>query len=383
VWRTRSPRTFVCPDDHDFRTRGFRVVVGDSVDYYGPDAEVALSDAFLSTHCFRVVRARGVLGRGRRLGLAFAPLDAVRATFLRGTMWLDESTSRLEQLEFEYAVPEWPPGIRAPRGDIRFDALASGGWIVREWEMTLPVLAGFGIGDIRTPNPRHVATVEKRGRAQVLGADAERPVAPAVVTGIALDSIAGTPFAGAVVRAWGDDALVTDARGAFALRLDNLPPEGGTVALQFEHPLLRRYVAEVTEQVVRVRPGDSVHVAFAGPGPETTLERTCRAADDPPAGTDWGTTKLGVLFLHALRVPSDTVPLKGRVEWDWEQGGDPKFTWVEDTLAADGSFVACPVATDRALTIILSDAAGERLRIGLEPDGRRARAVRVQVPAPR
>ncbi|MCU0624617.1 MAG: carboxypeptidase-like regulatory domain-containing protein [Gemmatimonadaceae bacterium] len=231
VWRSTSTQPFVSPRGHDFAARGFRIADGDSADYFGPDAEVALSPGFLETHCFRVVRERRLLRRSGRLGLAFAPLDTSRATFLTGTMWLEAQTSRLSAIEYAYVVPGWPRNVRPPRGAIRFAMLPSGAWIVRDWEMWLPVLS-----TARQAEARHLATFEKRGRARPVADEASAapvvvqsiaaPVPPVVVLGVATDPMSGGPVRDAAIRI--DDIVAgrtdsagrswPDGRGAHAAR---------------------------------------------------------------------------------------------------------------------------------------------------------------------
>lgn len=106
--------------------------------FYGPDAEVLLSDTFLDGHCFRY-RARG---DDVVIGLAFEPVrhepDRVD---VEGTLWLDRETSRLRTLEFRYTGVQPPAHLGTgpgPYGQMVFDRLPEGGWIVREWWIRTP-----------------------------------------------------------------------------------------------------------------------------------------------------------------------------------------------------------------------------------------------------
>ena len=101
--------------------------------FYAPDAEVLLSEVFLSGHCFRVVE-----GQDGLIGLAFEPARKRKITDVKGVLWLDSTTAALRHLEFGYTKLPW--GIPASRvgGRVEFEQLASGLWIVRRWYVRAP-----------------------------------------------------------------------------------------------------------------------------------------------------------------------------------------------------------------------------------------------------
>jgi hypothetical protein len=101
--------------------------------FYAPDAEVLLSEVFLSGHCFRVVE-----GQDGLIGLAFEPARKRKVTDVKGVLWLDSTTAALRHLEFGYTKLPW--GIPASRvgGRVEFEQLASGLWIVRRWYVRAP-----------------------------------------------------------------------------------------------------------------------------------------------------------------------------------------------------------------------------------------------------
>lgn len=106
-------------------------------DFYAPDAEILLSDSFLRTHCFQAVRSDG------RLGLRFEPVPDRELPDVRGTLWMARGSTRLERLEFRYVnVPELDGSGVADQvgGEVRFEELSGGQWIVRWWEIRMPVL---------------------------------------------------------------------------------------------------------------------------------------------------------------------------------------------------------------------------------------------------
>lgn len=135
--------------------------------WYGPDADFLLSDAFFASHCFRSVPPGPTEPPGV-IGLAFSPMDQDRRADIRGTLWLDRQTARLERLEFSYTrLPVWAHSATAG-GSLRFAALASGGWIVQRWRLRVPVpRVVVGTGQARLEGYR-----ESEGHvAAVLGSD--------------------------------------------------------------------------------------------------------------------------------------------------------------------------------------------------------------------
>jgi hypothetical protein len=106
--------------------------------FYGPDAEVLLSDQFLDSHCFRYRTGDDDVV----VGLAFEPVREVDGRVdVDGVLWLDRETSRLRTLEFSYTGIPRPAHLGTgpgPYGQMEFDQLPDGGWIVRDWWIRTP-----------------------------------------------------------------------------------------------------------------------------------------------------------------------------------------------------------------------------------------------------
>ncbi len=121
----------------ELEEQGFARKAEEGTYYYGPDAEVLLSDGFLDSHCFRYRTAGDVV-----VGLAFEPVRKVRDRVdVEGVLWLDRETSHLRTLEFSYTGVARPTHLGTgpgPYGQMVFDQLPSGGWIVREWWIRTP-----------------------------------------------------------------------------------------------------------------------------------------------------------------------------------------------------------------------------------------------------
>jgi hypothetical protein len=106
--------------------------------FFGPDAEVLLSESFLARHCFSL---RELPGRPELIGLAFEPGDMVNRPDVKGTLWLDRRTSELRWLEFGYTrlpVEE----LALAGGRVEFTRLPDGRWIVHSWYIRTPRAPG-------------------------------------------------------------------------------------------------------------------------------------------------------------------------------------------------------------------------------------------------
>ncbi|HUP18701.1 MAG TPA: carboxypeptidase regulatory-like domain-containing protein [Gemmatimonadota bacterium] len=117
---------------------GFARVEGQEVVYYGPDADILLSDEFLDGHCFEV-RAPPA-GEPGWIGLGFEPVRDRRLPDISGTMWLDATTGELRLLEYDYTHLPAPLQGKGAGGRIEFDRVESGEWYVSRWWIRMPVV---------------------------------------------------------------------------------------------------------------------------------------------------------------------------------------------------------------------------------------------------
>ena len=120
----------------DLLLGGFVQYVAGTVQYYGPDADVMLSDDFLRRHCFRLVESEAP----GEVGLAFEPVSDARVIDISGTMYLDAESSELRSLDFRYENLELPVDTRQLGGTVEFARLPSGAWIVQHWAIRAPVI---------------------------------------------------------------------------------------------------------------------------------------------------------------------------------------------------------------------------------------------------
>ena len=114
---------------------GFVRNVAGRVVFFGPDAEVLLSEDFLAQHCFSLRQGRGA--EAGLIGLAFEPVPSRRRPDVRGVLWLDARSSELRHLEWEYTRVR-AQARYAPRGRAEFVRLPGAAWIIRSWWLRLP-----------------------------------------------------------------------------------------------------------------------------------------------------------------------------------------------------------------------------------------------------
>ncbi len=134
TWSGYFVRPFGSIPAEDLAQRGYVVAAsGDSVDYFGPDAEVLLGDVFVNTHCFSA--REGGPDRPGLIGLAFEPVPGRSLPDVEGVLWIAENSLELRFLEFAYTGLRVPPTLPkgALGGYVEFLRLPSGPWVVNHW----------------------------------------------------------------------------------------------------------------------------------------------------------------------------------------------------------------------------------------------------------
>ena len=103
--------------------------------YFGPYAQVLVSDVFLDHHCFRVRRG----DRGGAVGLTFEPVSRSDVPDVEGTLWVDSATMNLKSLDWGYTeLSRWAK-LGDPGGAMDFGRLPNGAWFIERWELRAPV----------------------------------------------------------------------------------------------------------------------------------------------------------------------------------------------------------------------------------------------------
>ncbi|HSQ31314.1 MAG TPA: carboxypeptidase-like regulatory domain-containing protein [Gemmatimonadaceae bacterium] len=199
------------------RRLGYIVTLPDnSLVYYAPDIDVLLSSMFVEDHCFRLVRDRR---RADQLGIAFEPVpDRGRLPEIRGTMWVDRSSSELRGVEFRYANVLREQADRAG-GALEFVRLRDGTWAISRWDIHMPILEQVLLPG-RVPEMR-VSKMQTTGGELALarrGGDTLFTGRRVALAGTVLDSASGDGIAGARVRLVGTAyEATTNSRGRFTI----------------------------------------------------------------------------------------------------------------------------------------------------------------------
>lgn len=317
----------------ELAANGYVMTREDAVDYYAPDAEALLSDAFLEGHCFSVVPAADA--RPGRIGLAFEPVDPEGRPDVAGTVWIVAATGRLDAIEFSYTGLEHDTGDDFAGGRVGYAELPDGRWLVRDWHIRAPELRATRFGGAFGSGQRTmVAAVHETG-AQVVsvqGADWRwTPDRPTVaLSGVVFDSTTGAPLAGAVVRVAGAGwRSVADSAGAFHLSA----VEPGDYRITFEHPRLQVLGLAPRGRDVTLAPGDTaIDLAI---GSETTL-----LAEACPVGA------LGVL-VGRITAPDGETPVAG-VEVTVRDGAQGS---ASARTGLDGAYRFCDLSPDAPWTV--------------------------------
>jgi hypothetical protein len=244
--------------------RGFVQQTDSGRMYYAPDAEVLLSDAFLDTHCFQLVV--DLRERADQIGLSFDPIRGRGVPDIAGTLWIDQSTGDLRELDFRYTGLDRLDGATGAGGRVEFERLPSGAWIVRRWWLRMPIMGVRGqrreLAGIREEGGE-VVEVLARGVAErtpplpPVAADRDLPLAEldrVRLFGQVVDWSTGEPVSNAAIELPdADRRTLTDPMGRFLFTRVPIGAHGVNV----QHIAYGRYADSVlvrrdTELTVRL-----------------------------------------------------------------------------------------------------------------------------------
>lgn len=348
-WRGSLARPFTSLSADQLARRGY--VVGDerSFSYFAPDANVLLSDAFASAHCFRIVTKRD---DGVPLnGLHFRPARRRSVTDIEGVLWLDAATSELREVDFEYV--NLPQGELDGRfgGAVHFRRLATGGWIVDEWMIRMPMTIaragarlGRPMGDpLRATGGNVVVRVrEEGGTVRVEGDDGA--MSPSIA-GVVHDS-AGTPLGGVQLSLLAPSVATTsDSLGRFSF--SGIRP--GVYGLNLRAPTLDSLGVTLPAANVRVPSREARNVQLALPARSELARLMCGKVQDL---TEKAVVRIIVVDRQTSR-PLRNTP--ARVSWRTYTGGKVGFLETISgevaQLDSSGSLTACDLPGDHLIEV--------------------------------
>ena len=319
--------------------------------YYGPDARILLSDAFLDTHCFRQVRGRDA--RSGQVGLAFTPITRGTVPDVVGTLWLDARSFELRAVEFAYDRVR--AGVDSARvgGEMQFARLANGAWLVRRWFLRVPMngrsqdaVATEGSSPWILVRPSALALSEEGGEVTT---DEQHPALRlATLVGTLRDSSGQRPLTGAMVRIAGTTRETTpDTDGRFTF--DGLSPSQFTVAVRA--PGYDTFGITALEQSVAVDEGEVRRATFTAPSARGIAPRLC-GGREVPFGR--GTVHLTVRdsatgrAMEGVAATAHWMSTIGRVV------GDSVPVTADQRSDTRGMLTFCEVPSDRTVTIQLA-----------------------------
>jgi len=134
IRRGLSLHPFFSRPSNELEAQGYVRPDADSVTFLAPDAEVLLSPSFGATHCFR--RATGAPGE---VVVAFAPVPDRKQSDIAGTIVLAATDHALRRVTFRYVNLPPPMPAQDASGFLEFAPIPSGDWIVRKWNIAIPM----------------------------------------------------------------------------------------------------------------------------------------------------------------------------------------------------------------------------------------------------
>jgi hypothetical protein len=126
---------------------GFIRRVADTSSYFSPTLAVIADDRFAERYCFtRVVDEEE---RPEWIGVSFSPArrPGPGITDVVGTFWLDRDELLLREVTYTYVNAPVHHRIDGIGGELHFTSLASGHWILYDWDVRMPTLSVSGTPD--------------------------------------------------------------------------------------------------------------------------------------------------------------------------------------------------------------------------------------------
>ena len=144
---------------------GYAKVSRREIIYYAPDHTSLLSNEFLTQHCFWTAPYEASEGTSL-IGLAFEPVIGRKLPEVRGTFWIDSTSGELQRLDYFYTGVPTADVIPDGGGQLEFQHLPTGAWIVSRWYIRMPVMGT--IPKTKTEPERSVAAMITEAGGRVL-----------------------------------------------------------------------------------------------------------------------------------------------------------------------------------------------------------------------
>ena len=357
AWKT-GRSSFMSPPAAGLAEQGFvqRSEEGNHL-FFGPDAQVLLSDVFQERHCFSLVR--GGEGHEGLVGLSFEPIDRGDVSRVQGTLWLDPTTGELRDMEFDFVdlgIVGLPRDHRA-WGRAWFRRLPPGIWVVSRWWIRTPIvrvsIRGTTLHGYREDGGEVSQLELADGSAIDLG---ER----GTLTGRITDGIQDGPLADAQVYLAGTGHVTnTDAAGRF--QFDLVP--AGRYRLRYRHPDPRLERLEAPVHEIEVEGGEPTSV-WLDLTPEWAAAQLC--ADEAQDGE--GGASVGAALLGSVREAGTGDPVPQAMVW-LRAGADSAPRAVQADIT--GTFLLCGIGStgEMALQAAAEDRLSDTVFVNIPPSG--------------
>jgi len=159
-WRLRGQTPYYSLSGDQMK-RGWIATEDDgSLRYWAPDATALLSGEFEEQHCF------GAELGSEQIVLRFAPnRERQDVPDIRGEIYLDRASRRLERLRFDYtALPLPREADGHAGGEVHFSAAPNGSWVVTRWWIRMPVVTATWEQDLfRSFQRAEVVEIREQG----------------------------------------------------------------------------------------------------------------------------------------------------------------------------------------------------------------------------
>jgi hypothetical protein len=327
--------------------------------YWGPDADVLLSESFLSSHCIRTVRPSAVGDSVRLIGVGFSPSNKRKNLVdVEGVLWLDRTTAELRAMDYHYVNTSKVVEESKPGGHLAFLKVLSGRWIVEQWSIRVPSTATRVLrGEAPTvPGAQRIDTQREElanirltsGQVTEIrrGTDVlwERGRVNLVVE--VVDSTTSRPVRGVLVRtAESRSAVASDSLGR--VRLDRIPP--GSITIRLESPMLESIGRSPFMVPVTVASTNDATISIPIPSERATVASRCGERS-----LEWGEGMLRGRIESLDSTSRAPVTISWKTSYARLGGGEAVAAEEkrEIRLAADGSFEVCGVPRDATVTLV-------------------------------
>ncbi len=359
VKHMHTTHVFVSMPTDTLAARGYIVPDATGLVYSAPDPDVLLSESFASQHCFHVEPAPRA--HSDWIGIGFeSARDRAGIHDIKGTVWLDRATARLQRLDYSYTNLDYAIAEGTVGSFLNFLALPSGQWIVSEWAIRMPTAVQAGPNG-RSSQATSIEIAVAGGLVvHVLRGESALYSAPGANVDVRLvqhDSLFAAPGSYLAIAGTGRTTVAAaDSHGHF----DGVLP--GNYMLRVRVPAMERIGAPAMEHAMTV-PADTPHVAinFDLPNEHDVMRAACGDALSD------GALVFGVVF-----GPEKKPAAGAQVQLSWLSTRGGKFDNVNLQTASDnaGRWRICNVPVGQAMTATVKLARTELARAPiLVPNG--------------